>query len=198
MGGRIDLDSDVGKGSVFTIVFESIPYITPTEEERAAEKNGDTSATEQQIPANAFSGSATPQKPTPKVDLNGYNALIVDDVPINLKVLGAMLKGFHLDIVQAGNGNDALEKLKEAKHDLVLTDMWMPGMSGDELARNVRAIPEFKDAVIMAVTADVENQNNFDMSVFDGILLKPVTKDSLAFAFQEMIDKGRIAPKSQS
>ena len=50
----------------------------------------------------------------------------------------------------------------------------------------------------MAVTADVENQNNFDMSVFDGILLKPVTKDSLAFAFQEMIDKGRIVPKSQS
>ena len=48
----------------------------------------------------------------------------------------------------------------------------------------------------MAVTADVENQNNFDMSVFDGILLKPVTKDSLSFAFQEMIDKGRIAPKN--
>ena len=33
MGGRIDLDSDVGKGSVFTIVFESIPYVIPTEEE---------------------------------------------------------------------------------------------------------------------------------------------------------------------
>ena len=40
MGGRIDLDSEVGKGSVFTIVFESIPYIIPTEEERAAEKAG--------------------------------------------------------------------------------------------------------------------------------------------------------------
>ena len=34
------------------------------------------------------------------------------------------------------------------------------------------------------------------MSVFDGILLKPVTKVSLAFAFQEMLDKGRIVPKS--
>jgi len=194
MGGRIDLDSDVGKGSVFTIVFESIPYVIPTEEERAAEKNGDASPGEQ-LPVNAFGGAATPQKPVPKVDLSGYTALIVDDVPINLKVLGAMLKTFRLNLVQAGSGDDALAKLPEAKPDLVLTDMWMPGMSGEELAREIRATEGGDKVVIMAVTADVENQNNFDMSVFDGILLKPVTKTTLAFAFQEMIDKGRIQPK---
>ena len=194
MGGRIDLDSEVGKGSVFTIVFESIPYLIPTEEERAAAKDaGNASAAD--LPANTFSGSVKTQAPVPKVDLSGYTALIVDDVPINLKVLGAMLKGFHLNIVQANSGADALAKLPEIKPDLVLTDMWMPGMSGEELARGVRATPDGEESVIMAVTADVENQNNFDMSVFDGILLKPVTKDSLAFAFQEMIDKGRIKPK---
>ena len=198
MGGRIDLESEVGKGSVFTIVFENIPYVVPTEEERAAAKEAEN-LSRGDVPAqNIFGKTGGAQKTVPKVDLTGHAALIVDDVPINLKVLGAMLKGFHINITQAGNGNDALAKLNEAKPDLVLTDMWMPGMSGDELARNIRAIPEFKDAVIMAVTADVENQNNFDMSVFDGILLKPVTKDSLAFAFQEMIDKGRIVPKSQS
>jgi signal transduction histidine kinase/CheY-like chemotaxis protein len=195
MGGRIDLESEVGKGSVFTIVFESIPYVIPTAEELAAAKEaGGPSAGE--LPANAFSGAVKPKKATPKVDLTGYNALIVDDVPINLKVLGAMLKGFHLNIVQANSGSDALSKLPDAKPDLVLSDMWMPGMSGEELAREIRATPGGNNVVIMAVTADVENQNNFDMSVFDGILLKPVTKDSLAFAFQEMIDKGRIAPKS--
>ena len=194
MGGRIDLDSDIGKGSVFTIVFERIPYIIPTEEERAAEKNGSPAGAEQ-LPANTFGGAATPQKPTPKVDLPGFNALIVDDVPINLKVLGAMLKGFHINLVQANSGADALAKLPDARPDLVLTDMWMPGMSGEELARNIRNTPNGDKIVIMAVTADVENQNNFDMSVFDGILLKPVTKVSLAFAFQEMLDKGRIVPK---
>ena len=194
MGGRIDLESEVGKGSVFTVVFENLPYIIPTEEERAAEKaGGNKSAGE--LPANTFGGAAKPQKMAPKVDLTGYNALIVDDVPINLKVLGAMLKGFHLNIVSAGSGGDALSKLPEAKPDLVLTDMWMPGMSGEELAREIRATEGGDNVVIMAVTADVENQNNFDMSVFDGILLKPVTKETLAFAFQEMIDKGRITPK---
>ena len=75
--------------------------------------------------------------------------------------------------------------------NLLLSD----GMSGEELAREIRATPDGDRVVVMAVTADVENQNNFDMSVFDGILLKPVTKETLAFAFQEMIDKGRITPK---
>lgn len=196
MDGRIDLESEVGKGSVFTIVFESIPYVIPTEEERAAAKEAGN-ASRGDVPAqNIFGKTGTQSRTAPKVDLTGHAALIVDDVPINLKVLNAMLKGFHLDIAQAGNGADALAVLKEAKPDLVLTDMWMPGMSGDELARSIRAIPEFRDAVIMAVTADVENQNNFDMSVFDGILLKPVTKTSLALAFQEMIDKGRIKPRN--
>ena len=197
MDGRIDLESEVGKGSVFTIVFENIPYAIPTEEERAAAKEAE-SAPLASFPTqnNVFGGATKTQKPTPKVDLTGHTALIVDDVPINLKVLGAMLKSFHINVVQAASGSEALSNLKDAAPGLVLTDMWMPGMSGDELARSVRAVPEFKDAVIMAVTADVENQNNFDMSVFDGILLKPVTKDSLAFAFQEMIDKGRIKSKA--
>jgi len=196
MGGRIDLDSEVGKGSVFTIVFESIPYVFPTDEERAAEKAAENSLSPGAVPAqNVFGGTVKPQKPVQKVDLTGFNALIVDDVPINLKVLNAMLKGFHLNVVQAGGGDDALSKLADANPTLVLTDMWMPGMSGEELARKIRAVQGFEDAVIMAVTADVENQNNFDMSVFDGILLKPVTKDSLAVAFQEMVEKGRIKLK---
>lgn len=196
MGGRIDLDSEVGKGSVFTIVFENIPYAIPTEEERAAAKEAESAPLASfHAQSNVFGGTDKPQKPVPKVDLTGGTALIVDDVPINLKVLNAMLKVFHLNVVQAASGDEALSKMKDAAPGLVLTDMWMPGMAGDELARSIRNIPEFQDTVIMAVTADVENKNNFDMSVFDGILLKPVTKDSLAFAFQEMIDKGRIKPK---
>ena len=74
--------------------------------------------------------------------------------------------------------------------------MWMPGLSGEQLATKIRAIPEFADVVIMAVTADIENKNNFDMSVFDGVMLKPVTKDSLAIAFQDMLDSGRLKLKS--
>ena len=102
MGGRIDLESEVGKGSVFTVVFESIPYVVPTEEERAAAKDAEH-ASYSDVPAqNIFGKTGAQKKVAPKVDLTGHSALIVDDVPINLKVLGAMLKGFHLVTTQAG------------------------------------------------------------------------------------------------
>ena len=197
MGGRIDLESELNKGSVFTIVFEDVPYIMPTEEERQAAKAAAAAASHSGDAAllNVF-GAPDNRKSVPKVDLDGTNALIVDDVPINLKVLKAMLKVFHLNTTEAGSGDDALSKISSVKPDLVLTDMWMPGLSGEQLAAKIRAIPEFADVVIMAVTADIENKNNFDMSGFDGILLKPVTKDSLAIAFQDMLDSGRLKLKS--
>ena len=197
MGGRIDLESELHKGSVFTIVFEDVPYIVPTEEEREAAKAAAAAAAHSGDAAlmNVF-GAPDSKKEVPKVDLTGMNALIVDDVPINLKVLKAMLKVFHLNTTEAGSGDDALSKISSVKPDLVLTDMWMPGLTGEQLATKIRAIPEFADVVIMAVTADIENKNNFDMSVFDGILLKPVTKDSLAIAFQDMVDSGRLKLKS--
>lgn len=197
MGGRIDLESELNKGSVFTIVFEEVPYIMPTEEERAAAKAAAASAAHSGDAAlmNVF-GAPDAKKQVPKVDLTGMNALIVDDVPINLKVLKAMLKGFHLNTTEAGSGDDALSKIASVKPDLVLSDMWMPGLTGEQLARKIREIPEFANVVILAVTADIESKNNFDMSVFDGILLKPVTKDSLAIAFQDMLDSGRLVQKS--
>ena len=196
MGGRIDLESELNKGSVFTIVFEDVPYIMPTEEEREASKAAATAAHSNDAAMMNIFGAPDKKKAVPTVDLNGHNALIVDDVPINLKVLKAMLKGFHLNTTEAGSGDDALSKIASVKPDLVLTDMWMPGLTGEQLAMKIRAIPEFENVVIMAVTADIENKNNFDMSVFDGILLKPVTKDSLAIAFQEMVDSGRLTLKS--
>ena len=195
MGGRIDLESELNKGSVFTIVFENVPYILPTEEEREAAKAAAASRSGDTALMNVF-GAPDSKKQIPQVDLNGLNALIVDDVPINLKVLKAMLKGFHLNTTEAGSGDDALAKISIVKPDLVLTDMWMPGCTGEQLAKSIRALPEFANIVIMAVTADIENKNNFDMSVFDGVMLKPVTKDSLAIAFQDMIDSGRLKLKS--
>ena len=56
----------------------------------------------------------------------------------------------------------------------MLTDMWMPGMNGDELAAAIRAIPVHKDMLIFAITADTEAERNFDVSAFSGILNKPV------------------------
>lgn len=105
-----------------------------------------------------------------------YRLLLVDDVSINLKVLAAMLKKLNIDSDSVTSGREALERLRKGeKYEAVLSDLWMPGMSGVELARQIR---ESSKLPVFAVTADAQLTAEME-NVFDGVLLKPVTFDTL-------------------
>ena len=107
----------------------------------------------------------------------------MDDQKTNLLVLKAMLKKLgDFDIVMASNGVEAMETLKNQggeAFDIVLTDMWMPEMSGEELIKIIRADETFKDLPVYVITADVEATKSYKEQGFTGILLKPVTIESL-------------------
>ncbi|MDD4817863.1 MAG: response regulator [Victivallaceae bacterium] len=64
-----------------------------------------------------------------------FSVLPVDDVEMNLRVMSALCRrvGLH-NIAVASTGSAALAKMAEQRFDLILTDMWMPGMNGAELA----------------------------------------------------------------
>ncbi len=104
--------------------------------------------------------------------------LIVDDVPLNNKVLAAMTKKYCNHVETANSGEEALELLKEYKPDLILSDMWMPKMSGSDLAAQIRAIPQIANVKIFAITADTEiDKFSTAPGLFDGILYKPISLD---------------------
>lgn len=106
--------------------------------------------------------------------------LLVDDVPLNLKVMEAMLRKLGIEPVTARNGVEALTRLAEQPFDFVLTDLWMPIMNGVELAQKIRQNPQWGILPIAVITADTECGINFDMSMFDEILSKPVSLDKMA------------------
>ena len=114
--------------------------------------------------------------------------LIVDDVPVNVKVIQSMLRRLNVtDVVTAENGAEALEMLKKDKDiGIVMTDMWMPVMSGEELIREIRREEQWKDLRVYAVTADVETRKTFKDSGFTGILLKPIKLSQLQAAIESM------------
>ena len=155
MKGSLTVDSTVGKGSVFTILLPDLEIC---------------------------SGTAAPRQDAPEsagtLDLS-KKILVVDDVPLNVKVLCAMLRKIGFDPVSAPSGAKALELMRTTKPDIALLDLWMPEMNGMELAAAIRANPEWKDIRIFAVTADMENSANFDVSNFDAVIMKPVTQESL-------------------
>ena len=155
MKGSLNVESELDKGSVFSIL---LPDLEICGEEDHDQKN-DSDA-------------------VGNLDLS-KKILVVDDVPLNVKVLCAMLRKMGFDPASASSGDKALKLIGENKPDVALLDLWMPGMNGMELASAIRANPAWKDIRIIAVTADTENTTNFNMGVFDEIIMKPVTTASL-------------------
>ena len=160
MGGTISVDSEVGKGSTFTVKLKNVDWrpLQPEEEETLELKEKTTAAAE-----NA-------------------SLLLVDDVMMNLNVLEALCKKAGVkDIVKAQSGAEALDILKVRRFTAVLTDMWMPGMSGTELAKLIRM--KYNDLPIYLITADVEYLKHYKEEGFTGCLTKPQTLDKLREIF---------------
>ena len=79
--------------------------------------------------------------------------LIVDDSPTMLRIIRNALQEIgYDDIVEAEDGEDALEKLEDAAPDFVVTDWNMPNMNGVDLANNIRSHPDYSDLPILMIT----------------------------------------------
>ena len=68
----------------------------------------------------------------------------------------------------------------------------MPEMNGAQFAAEVKNSPGFAHIPIVAQTADIESSGNFDMSHFDAIILKPLTKEKLANMVKRIIEGGGL------
>ena len=81
--------------------------------------------------------------------------MIVDDDPQIRRVLRTALVAQGYEVVDARNGEEALEKLREEKQDLVILDMNMPGMGGLETCRSIRSTSDI--SIIMLTVRDAES-----------------------------------------
>ena len=159
MSGKIVLESEIGKGSCFTLLLENI--------DPAGRKE-------------LRDGRADAPPPSAR---RKHRVLLVDDVLLNLKVLQAMLRRLGIESACASSGREALEILREdTDFDLILTDLWMPEMDGAELAREIRSRPAAGRLPVVVVTADTQAGGK-PVDCFSGILYKPITLESLERLF---------------
>jgi two-component system chemotaxis response regulator CheY len=80
--------------------------------------------------------------------------ITVDDSASVRQMVSFTLKGAGYDILEAGDGKDALAKLAGKKVDMVITDLNMPNMNGIELIKSLRANPSFKFVPIVLLTTE--------------------------------------------
>ena len=109
------------------------------------------------------------------------DVLVVEDVEVNQEVIGDWLGAMGLLVRFAGNGQEALDQIRQQRPDLVLMDVQMPVMDGYEATRRLRVQAEFKDLPIIALTANalVEEKEKCIAAGMNGFVTKPVKMEAL-------------------
>ena len=123
--------------------------------------------------------------------MTGKKILIVDDDPRNVFVLASALEDYGAEIIEAENGQAALEKLKQTPVDLILMDIMMPVMDGFETMKVIRKNIEWKETPIIAITAKSlkGDREKCIAAGADDYISKPVDYDVLVRLVKAWIDK---------
>ncbi|MDX1344351.1 MAG: ATP-binding protein [Sedimenticolaceae bacterium] len=153
LGGKIELQSAIGKGTTFTL---RIPLRTvPRSSTRATTDTGSVHFSSKNV------------------------VLCVEDHFINQKMISAIFKDLGIDIHIANNGREGYEKAQELRPDLILMDLHMPLMDGFETVRKIRANPILAKTPVVALSADafIEQQKGALDAGFDDYITKPVDLD---------------------
>jgi CheY-like chemotaxis protein len=123
--------------------------------------------------------------------------LCVDDTPANLTVLDEMLRTCDFGTVCVASGAEALEQIRNQRFDMVLMDIFMPGMNGIEAMKLIRGLPAPTSSVpVIAVTADQSRgRAQFLAFGFDGFLPKPISMQPLLVEMMNVLARSKGLPR---
>jgi signal transduction histidine kinase/ActR/RegA family two-component response regulator len=130
------------------------------------------------FPLTAAPESAAPES---RLDTRKLDLLLVEDNLDIADTLAELLTATGHTVELAGSAEQALERLRERRPEVVLCDIGLPGMDGLELATRLRADPELTDLKLVAMTGfgDASTQGRIEKAGFDRHLIKPVQLEAL-------------------
>ena len=167
MGGKINVQSQFGTGSMFVV---QIPQVISK-----------LSAPIENIAVNNISGNIE------SVDYGSKRILIVDDNNLNIKVAKKALSNFNFELDECTDGMSCIEKINSGEnYDLILMDIMMPNMGGEETLSKLKENPNFCIPVI-ALTADAVAgaREKYLREGFSDYIAKPFSRDQI----KEKLDK---------
>lgn len=212
MGGKINVQSEFGRGTLFVVTLpqkigkqdidlsntqvlrlyntSKMKTVTSNVEQSVIPDNVEETETlseEANLALKNVAGVETLEDEEKESNLgDAKKILIVDDNKLNIKVARKAMSDLNYEIDEVYSGDECLEKIKEKQYDVILMDIMMPGMSGDETLVKLKEDPNFNTPVI-AVTADVEagSETKYLNQGFTSYIGKPFTRNQI----KEKLDK---------
>ena len=118
------------------------------------------------------------------------SVLVVEDNPDNSKLLCWMLEDWDYAVIFADSAEEALSVVEEQRFDLILMDINLPGMGGEEATRQLRKLPSQAGVPIIAVTAHALKSEieNIMAAGFDALITKPIDEEELFSAISKLLE----------
>jgi two-component system sensor histidine kinase EvgS len=154
-GGTLNLKSEPGKGSVFTMYFKDIPVTS---------LNADAKIEDH------------PMSHLLDIQFHACRLLIADDEIMNRSLISSSFIGTEVIVFQAENGKEAVEMARKTLPDVILMDFNMPVMDGFAAAEKIKQNPETKKIPILAFSASslITDLTGEEKELFSGFISKPV------------------------
>lgn len=150
-GGTLEASSTPGQGSVFTV---TLPLAGEADQAKnTAEAAGQPAAGLTEVVLTLAQEAGGPQAAPAFASENKPRILLVDDDPVNLRILADLLGTVQYDIAAAANADEALEQLDNSSFDLIVADVMMPHVSGYELTRSIRKRYSISELPVLLLTA---------------------------------------------
>ena len=164
--GTINVESEYGEGTKFNVI---IP-----------QKIGNNTSKDEQVITNNI------------IDYSDKKILIVDDNKLNIKVAKRNIEDLNFkEIDECYNGLECLEKIKNGKkYDIILMDIMMPTMDGEQVLKELKNIKDF-DTPVIALTADAiaGSDEKYKNEGFVDYVSKPFNKDTIKLKIDSIFEK---------
>src|SRR5687767_9618124 len=185
-GGNIEVESRYGHGTEFRI---TLP-VAKIAETRIIKREMIAQADEPQLVAAAETGELASE-------LAPARLLVVDDEDFVRDLLRDILDGENCEVELAEDGTAALALFRERQFDGIFTDVGMPGMSGWELAREIRQLNQHIPIAIITGWGEVVGSNEQRAAGVDWVVAKPFSADRITELLREVV-RQRESTKAKS
>jgi CheY-like chemotaxis protein len=185
-GGRIDVASEFGKGTEFTVLLPiqaTVPPAVPAPREVASPRSNGVSVK----PAEALPDRCCEDLPTTGRASDGFSILCIDDEPDMLFFLQLTFKDAGYDVMLACDHDAAVVEAKARRPDLICLDLKLPGKGGFEVLKTLRADPDLCHIPVIVVSGSCEEARSLACGALR-YLAKPVLAIDLMATVREVLD----------